>query len=139
MFIMLHLTFYLKDIFMKQRTIKKVSLCLKQEEKTKIKNYQIILVRLLILLAANPVSIGGTKGKLEITGGNIYGDLSNSPTPVNQFNVPVFKKVVSEDTYSKKIETEEGSYHYIAHSSKIFDDIYVYIPKFCNEIEYTGE
>lgn len=91
------------------------------------------------LLAANPVSIGGTKGKLEITGGNIYGDLSNSPTPVNQFNVPVFKKVVSEDTYSKKIETEEGSYHYIAHSSKIFDDIYVYIPKFCNEIEYTGE
>lgn len=96
-------------------------------------------VHKVVLMAANPVSMGGIKGKLEITGGNIYADLSNSIDPVNQYDVPVFKKEITDtDHYSKKIETEEGAYQYIASSSKIFDNIYVYIPKFCNEVDYTG-
>ena len=93
----------------------------------------------VVLLAANPISMGGTKGKFEITGGNIFADLDNSPTPVNLFDVPVFKKEIKEyERYSKKIETEEGSYQYIANSSSLFDNIFVYIPKFCNEVDYTG-
>ncbi len=93
-------------------------------------------VHKVVLLAANPVSMGGTKGKLEITGGNIYADLASSPDPVNQFNVPVLKKVITEtELYSKKIETEEGSYQYMASSSKLFDNIYIYIPKYCNELD----
>lgn len=91
----------------------------------------------VVLLAANPVTMGGIKGKLEITGGNIYADLTNSPDPVNQYDVPVFKKTINSDsdTYSKKIETEEGAYQYMATASKLFDGIYVYIPKFCNEVD----
>ncbi|MCR4649701.1 MAG: EAL domain-containing protein [Lachnospiraceae bacterium] len=93
-------------------------------------------VHKVVLLAANPVSMGGTKGKLEITGGNIFADLSNSTDPVNQFNVPVFKKVITDtELYSKKIETEEGSYQYMASQSKLFENIYIYIPKFCNELD----
>ena len=80
--------------------------------------------------------MGGSKGKLEITGGNIYADLSNSPDPVNQFNVPVFKKEITDiELYSKKIETEEGAYQYMASASKLFENIYIYIPKYCNELE----
>ncbi|MCR5848372.1 MAG: EAL domain-containing protein [Lachnospiraceae bacterium] len=93
-------------------------------------------VHKVVLLAANPVSMGGSKGRLEISGGNIYADLSNSPDPVNQFDVPVFKKEVTGiELYSKKIETEEGSYQYMASASKLFDNIFVYIPKYCNELE----
>ena len=93
-------------------------------------------VHKVVLLAANPISIGGTKGKLEITGGNIYADLANSPDPVNQFDVPVFKKTITDtELYSKKIETEEGSYQYMAAASKLFDNIHIYIPKFCNELD----
>ena len=44
-------------------------------------------VHKVVLMAANPVSMGGIKGKLEITGGNIYADLSNSIDPVNQYDV----------------------------------------------------
>lgn len=96
-------------------------------------------VHKVVLLAANPISMGGMKGKLEITGGNIYADLSNSIDPVNQYNVPVFKKeITGTELYSKKIETEEGSYQYMASSSKIFENIYVYIPKFCSEVDYIG-
>jgi len=92
----------------------------------------------VVLLAANPVCLGGTKGKLEITGGNIYADLSNSPNPVNQFDVPLVQKVITDtELYSKKIETEEGSYQYMASASKLFDNIYIYIPKFCNELDTT--
>jgi EAL domain-containing protein (putative c-di-GMP-specific phosphodiesterase class I) len=90
----------------------------------------------VVLLAANPVSMGGTKGKLEITGGNILADLANSPNPVNQFDVPVFKKTISDtEMYSKKIETEEGTYQYMATASKLFENIFIYIPKFCNELD----
>lgn len=90
----------------------------------------------IVLLAANPVSLGGLKGRLEITGGNIFADLSNSPDPVNQFDVPVFQKIINDiDLYSKKIETEEGSYQYMASSCKLFENIYIYIPKYCNELD----
>ena len=93
----------------------------------------------IVLLAANPISLGGTKGKLEITGGNIFADLDNSPNPVNAYDVPVFKKEIKNyERYSKKIETEEGSYQYIANQSKLFENIYVYVPKFCSEVDYTG-
>ena len=93
-------------------------------------------VHKVVLLAANTVSMGGSKGKLEIAGGNIYADLSDSPDPVNQFDVPVFKKTITDtELYAKKIETEEGSYQYNASSSKLFDDIFVYVPKYCNELD----
>ena len=90
----------------------------------------------IVLLAANPISMGGSKGRLEITGGNIYADLASSPDPVNQYDVPVFKKVITDtELYSKKIETEEGTYQYVASASKLFENIYIYIPKFCNELD----
>ncbi len=93
-------------------------------------------VHKVVLLAANPVSLGGVKGRLEITGGNIYADLANSPDPVNQFDVPVFQKIVTDtEFYNKKIETEEGSYQYMATASKLFDNIYIYIPKYCKELD----
>ncbi|MBO4309487.1 MAG: EAL domain-containing protein [Lachnospiraceae bacterium] len=94
----------------------------------------------VVLLAANPISMGGSKGKLQITGGNIYADLANSPDPVNQFDVPVVKKVITDtEHYSKKIETEEGTYQYMASASKLFENIYVYIPKICNELDSNVE
>ena len=85
----------------------------------------------IVLLAANPISMGGSKGRLEITGGNIYADLASSPDPVNQYDVPVFKKIITDtELYSKKIETEEGTYQYVASASKLFENIYIYIQIF---------
>lgn len=88
------------------------------------------------LLAANPVSLGGLKGKLEITGGNIFADLSNSPQPVNGFDTPVYPKCFdSQVVYCKKISTEEGSYQYRAKPTELFDHVYIYVPKYYNEID----
>lgn len=88
------------------------------------------------LLAANPVALGGLKGKLEITGGNILADLSNSPQPVNAFNVPVYPKCFdSQVVYCKKIATEEGAYQYRAKPTELFDHVYIYVPKYYNEID----
>lgn len=88
----------------------------------------------IVLLAANPISLGGLKGSLEITGGNLYCDLTNGVQPVNGYGEPVYHKVVdSEEVYSKKIETQAGSYQYIATPSTLFDHIHIYVPKFCNE------
>ena len=36
---------------------------------------------------------------------------------------------------AKKIETEEGTYQYMATASKLFENIFIYIPKFCNELD----
>ena len=88
----------------------------------------------IVLLAANPISLGGLKGCLEITGGNIYCDMANSIQPVNGFGEPVYHKVIdTEEVYSKKIETQGGSYQYIASPTSLFEHVHIFIPKFCNE------
>lgn len=89
----------------------------------------------VVLLAASQIPLGSQKGRLEITGGNIYGDLGDAVMPVNMFGMPVQHKVVESTEYIKKIETEEGVYLYRAKRSDLFENIHVYIPKFCNEID----
>lgn len=90
----------------------------------------------VVLLAANPLSLGGLKGRLEITGGNVFCDIGDGVQPVNAYGIPVFHKVIeTKEPYRKKIETEEGSYQYIADSSELFENIHVFIPKFCIETE----
>ncbi|MBR3040805.1 MAG: EAL domain-containing protein [Lachnospiraceae bacterium] len=87
------------------------------------------------LMAALPIALGGIKGRLEITGGNIYADLEGCPQPVNTYDTPVYHRVISdEDFYCKKIETEQGIYQYVANSSNRFDDLHIYLPKECKEM-----
>lgn len=98
-----------------------------------IRNGAIIKVS---LLAANPIALGGTKGRLEITGGNIFADLSGCPQPVNSLDVPVFHNEIKDlDFYCKKIETPQGSYQYIANHSKRFDNLHIFLPKDCKELD----
>ncbi len=86
------------------------------------------------LLAASPVALGGIKGRLEITGGNIYADMEGCPQPVNAFNVPVYhREIEGADLYIKKIETEQGNYQYIAPSTNRFDNLHIFLPKECKE------
>lgn len=88
------------------------------------------------LLAALPIALGGIKGRLEVSGGNIYADMEGCPQPVNKFDVPVYhKEIVGEEFYCKKIETEEGTYQYIANSSSRFDNLHIYLPKYCQEMD----
>ena len=90
----------------------------------------------IALLAALPIALGGIKGRLEVSGGNIFADMEGCPQPVNKFDVPVYhKEIVGEDFYCKKIETEEGTYQYIANSSSRFDNLHIYLPKYCQEMD----
>ena len=90
----------------------------------------------ITLLAAMPIALGGTKGMLEISGGNVLCDLTNSLQPVNQFGTPVYhREVASDEPYTMKIETEEGAYIYQANPTELFDNIHIYLPKFCTEQE----
>lgn len=85
-------------------------------------------------IGANPISLGSLKGRLEISGGNIVADLANSPDPVNQFDMPVFEKIVeTKNMYCKKIETDLGSYQYMASPTELFDNIHVYLPEVYTE------
>ncbi len=89
----------------------------------------------VVLLAANPISLGDTKGYLEISGGNIFCDLAGAVQPVNQFGVPLFEKVIdSKDDYFCRIETVEGMYQYFGEATDLIDGIHIYIPKFCIEM-----
>lgn len=89
----------------------------------------------IVLLAANPITLGDTKGYLEISGGNIFCDLSGAVQPVNQFGVPLYEKIIdSKQDYFCRIETMEGMYQYFAESTDLIDGIHVYIPKFCIEM-----
>lgn len=89
----------------------------------------------VVLLAANSISLGDTKGYLEISGGNILCDLSGAVQPVNQFGVPLFEKVIASDKdYFCRIETVEGMYQYFGEVSELIDGIHIYIPKFCIEM-----
>ncbi len=98
-----------------------------------IRNGAIIKVS---LMAAMPIALGGLKGRLEITGGNIMADMEGCPQPVNSYNTPVYPKVIKDaDLYCKKIETEEGTYQYVANSSTRFEDLHIYLPKFCREMD----
>ena len=86
-------------------------------------------------LAANSISLGDTKGYLEISGGNILCDLSGAVQPVNQFGVPLFEKAIASDKdYFCRIETVEGMYQYFGEVSELIDGIHIYIPKFCIEM-----
>ncbi len=88
----------------------------------------------VVLLAANPISLGDTKGYLEISGGNILCDLTGTVQPVNQFGVPLFEKVLdTRENYYSRIETAEGMYQYLAEASELIDGIHIYVPKFCIE------
>ena len=88
------------------------------------------------LLAASPVALGGIKGRLEITGGNIYADLEGCPQPVNAYNVPVYhREITGEELYCKKIETEAGNYQYIANATNRFENLHIYLPKECKETD----
>ncbi|MBQ3515716.1 MAG: hypothetical protein IJA29_00685, partial [Lachnospiraceae bacterium] len=90
----------------------------------------------IVLLAANPLSLGGLKGRLEITGGNVFCDLGDSVQPVNAYGMPVYPKVIeSNEPYRKKIETTEGTYQYLAEPSDLFENIHIFVPKFCNETD----
>ena len=98
-----------------------------------IRNGAIIKVS---LMAAMPIALGGLKGRLAITGGNIMADMEGCPQPVNSYNTPVYPKVIKDaDLYCKKIETEEGTYQYVANSSTRFEDLHIYLPKFCREMD----
>ena len=98
-----------------------------------IRNGAIIKVS---LMAALPIALGGLKGRLEITGGNIMADMEGCPQPVNSYNTPVYPKVITDaDFYCKKIETEEGTYQYVANSSGRFEDLHIYLPKNCKEMD----
>ena len=62
-------------------------------------------------------------------------DLEGCPQPVNTYDTPVYHRVISdEDFYCKKIETEQGIYQYVANSSNRFDDLHIYLPKECKEM-----
>jgi len=88
----------------------------------------------VVLLAANPMPLGDVKGYLEISGGNVFCDLAGTVQPVNQFGVPVFERVIeSKDTYYSRVETAEGTYQYIAEPSELFENLHIYVPKFCVE------
>ena len=88
------------------------------------------------LMAASPIALGGLKGRLEITGGNILADLTGCPQPVNSYNVPVYHKEITDmDFYLKKIETEEGSYQYVANKAERFENLHIYLPKYCKEMD----
>lgn len=89
----------------------------------------------VVLLAANPIPLGSQKGRLEITGGNVYGDIGDIVQPVNAYGVPLIHKVVEGDAYMKKLDTEEGNYQYVAKSSGLIENIHVYIPKYCHEMD----
>ena len=90
----------------------------------------------IVLLAANPLSLGGLKGRLEITGGNIFCDLGDGVQPVNAYGMPVYPKVIeTSEPYRKKIETTEGTYQYLADPSDLFENIHIFVPKFCNETD----
>ena len=89
-----------------------------------------------VLLAANPLSLGGLKGRLEITGGNIFCDIGDGVQPVNAYGMPVYAKVIeTKESYHKKIETTEGTYQYLAEPSDLFENIHIFVPKFCIETE----
>ena len=88
------------------------------------------------LMAASPIALGGIKGKLEITGGNILADMEGCPQPVNSYNVPVYHKEIKDvDFYCKKIETEEGTYQYVANAASKFENLHLYLPKDCRELD----
>ncbi len=88
------------------------------------------------LMAALPIALGGLKGRLEITGGNIMADMEGCPQPVNSYNVPVYHQEIKDtDLYCKKIETEEGTYQYVANLADRFENLHIYIPKNCKEMD----
>lgn len=90
----------------------------------------------VVLLAANPISLGGIKGRLEISSGNVFCDIGNGVQPVNAYGIPVYHREVSDsDRYYKKIETEEGTYQYRAEPSDLFENIHIFVPKFCLETD----
>ena len=98
-----------------------------------IRNGAIIKVA---LMAALPIALGGLKGRLEITGGNIMADLEGCPQPVNSYNVPVYHQEIKDaELYCKKIETEEGSYQYVANLADRFENLHIFIPKNCKEMD----
>ena len=88
------------------------------------------------LMAASPIALGGLKGRLEISGGNIMADLTGCPQPVNAYDVPVYhKEITGSDFYCKKIQTEEGSYQYVANKAGRFENLHLYLPKNCQEMD----
>lgn len=88
------------------------------------------------LLGASPVALGGIKGRLEITGGNILADMEGCPQPVNSYDTPVYHKLVTDtDLYCKKIETGEGTYQYVANTSDRFENLHIYLPEKCKEMD----
>lgn len=90
----------------------------------------------VVALAANPIPLGSMKGKLEITGGNLLCDIGSDVQPVNQYGVQVFHRLIEgEEMYRKKIEMEEGTYQYIAMTNQMFDNLHIYLPKFCHELD----
>ena len=87
-------------------------------------------------MAASPIALGGLKGRLEISGGNIMADLTGCPQPVNAYDVPVYhKEITGSDFYCKKIQTEEGSYQYVANKAGRFENLHLYLPKNCQEMD----